>query len=378
MSSLDISHLVDQPLLFISPSGVLLRFSSQQLSLLGNKVTLDSINNCLLHNYFSLIVYHLDAFNLHSVPPDLIGPKYNQVLVLGDTHHGFQPLQRLVDWLKSSSVLRVINYSCPHHDEIISKASSVESIYFPFVFAVRKWKLPIVRPSNAFVKHVGSLSVHHVRRRFLLDNLVSAHASIRHCSVFGDLMIESLNDSICILNVSLNCDIPHRVSEVLAAGSLLLTDRATRYQKYLFELEALGLVCFYDPMDSYTVFNLVNDMSARYGQDKHLQECFSTKILNQGKLINLLRNLSLYNCLAKYLLGFDSRLPDLLTPVSSSLSKQEVVTHLPFYETAMDFHRRNLSNEFFGNNSEFILNSRPIKALLERLSGYNSLFDSLP
>ena len=231
MSFTVLSQFISCKTLFISPSGLQIDISANQTNLLGSNCTNEQVRY-LCECDFELIVYHADSFSIKCIDPCALTGSSKHVLLLGDTHHGSDPISNVIDWIMSSPVKRVINYSCPHHDELITYFTGIECTYFPIIFGAKYWHKPVQALDHNII-HIGNLSPQHQRRQFVIKSLQNSDTQISLLKLYGSSMSSALNSSLASLNCSLNCDISHRISESLAAGTFLFTDQLTKYQKFL-------------------------------------------------------------------------------------------------------------------------------------------------
>ena len=365
MSFTLLSQFISSKTLFISPSGLQIDISSDQVNLLGRDCTNDHISNLCALN-FELIVYHADAFCIKAIDPGIFTSSSNLILLLGDTHHGPNPVSSVIDWIASSPVKRVINYSCPHHDELFTYFTGIECTYFPIVFGAKYWHAPIHTVDHSVI-HIGNLSEQHQRRQFVIRSLQRSNANISLLKLFGLNMTKAINSSLASLNCSLNCDISHRISESLAAGTFLYTDRLTKYQKILSFLDAEGLVFLYD-IDNINALNeSINALADKYSSQAGKISIFKDKQIIHQKFINIIKGFDLYALAASYIMGRDVILPEILEPETSFFENKLSREVLSFYEIYQERHRKRSYNDerFKLSKSDYV----NYKLLCSRLSG---------
>ena len=338
MSFTLLSHFISTDILFISPSGLQIDISSSQVNLLGTDCTNERVKNLCDLN-FKIIIYHADSYCINVVDPDAFGSSSNLVLLLGDTHHGPNPITNVIDWIICSPVKRVLNYSCPHHDELLTYFTGIECIYFPIVFGAKYWHMP-THTSKYNIIHIGNLSEHHQRRQIVIKSLQASNAKITLLRLYGLNMSSALNSSIASLNCSLNCDISHRISESLAAGTFLYTDRLTKYHKFLSFLDAEGLVFLYNLDDIFNLNNSINNLVEKYSTQAGRKLIFEEKKNIQKKFIQILKDFNLYTLAASYIMMKDIDLPDILIPATTFFKEKLNRNVLSCYEHYQEHHRK--------------------------------------
>jgi len=174
-----------------------------------------------------------------------------------------------------------------------------------------------------------------------------------------------LNQSIVSINCSLNCDISHRVSESLAAGTLVVTDRLTKYQKFLQHLadeNIISLYSFNKPSQLIDVLLMLEDL---HTSPSGRNELFARKNKSQREFRNILRKFSFYEAAAKYITLKAVELPFILRPFTSNFDRPLTWNDLEFYEACQEKHRLNELNDVFKLNLSYNQ-----KILLQRLCGF--------
>ena len=274
----------------------------------------------------------------------------------------------MIDWILCSPTKRVLNYSCPHHDEIITYFTGIECTYFPIIFGAKYWHKPIHSVTNG-ITHIGNLSNHHKRRKQVINSLKNSNVQISVFQVYGLNMSTTLNSCLASLNCSLNCDISHRVSESLAAGTLLYTDRLTKYQQFIRFLETEGLVNLYDFNNIARLIDSINGLKEKYATPSGKNLIFEEKIIIQKGFIRILKNFNLYKLAAAYIMLKEVCLPGLLTPVITffprRLNRQVLSCYEDFQERHKNLDHRQINPEL---TSDDFLN---YKLLCSRISSSN-------
>ena len=154
------------------------------------------------------------------------GPK---VLLIGDTHHLKSPLGALLGYAGSEPFDRIIFLYDRHHAGIFRAAGFQNLFWFPGLtfphsdqWVVQSQK---VRSRSASIGFVDKTTPHHPRQRRLLEALKSAGLPLVQKIIPQTESLAFYASSLMGLNSSLNGDLNLRNFEILASGSLLLTDR---------------------------------------------------------------------------------------------------------------------------------------------------------
>jgi len=372
MSYLDLQLFSTSTVLYIAPSGIQLFLSENQFNLLGKNANSLRISETLNTHSFALIVIHVDSYCLDCLSPDLFENYKNLVMILGDTHHGKEPLSKLIKWLLSSNVQRIANYSCPHHDEIITKLTGIECIYFPIIFAVKFWIYPKITSSDQNIIHLGSISKNHERRKYVMKSLVNKMVPIQFVKLFGFKMNLALNYSAAVINCSLNNDISHRISETMSAGTLVFTDKLTQHQRFLSILENENIIETYDISSIDKFADHLNYFKNNYLKTTSgLEDSYKKKINRQNKFRSLIRELDLYRVLKKFLFLEEVILPNALIPLSTQLKPKYIEEHLTDYEEKMETHRQLIAK----NNNKLLISQINSNRLLLRLADYYTVLN---
>lgn len=371
MSYTLLDQFIEASVLFIAPSGLRLNISTTQFDILGSECNSPYIAEVLASQFFDYVVLHADSFCISEIHPDLFKPNHRLVLILGDSHHGHEPLTTICSWVNSSNVQRILNYSCPHHDEIIALITGVECIYFPAIFGIKYWHQPSRDPSLEII-HIGNISNQHQRRRSLLEYLSKVEININILTAYGSKMNRLLNNSLVSFNCSLNCDISHRISESLASGTLVLTDKLTKYQKFIDFLESESIIYCYNYNDKRQILDIMSEINEMNKSDSGKLHLMNLKAVAQLKFRKFLAKSNLNLLAANYLCLKDVEIPDIIKPYESNFNTNLTLDELNFYQSAQEMHRTvsftsqsELYKYFKGN-----LTSNQI-LLLSRLSSYN-------
>jgi glycosyltransferase involved in cell wall biosynthesis len=183
-----------------------------------------------------LVVVKADA-TARNFPRNLATFRCPKVLLVGDTHHLFQPLSRVIDYARSEPFDFIVFDHTRHHAHFFAEAGLSSLHWLPaldYGYLHREINPAPARP----LTFVGQTGRHHPWRRAVLDQV---RKSALPLEVLRGTLSETADlyaDSQITLNVSLNGDLNLRVFESLAAGGFLLTDELA---------EASGLRLLFEP-----------------------------------------------------------------------------------------------------------------------------------
>ncbi len=170
-----------------------------------------------------LLIIKIDA-SLRCCPRNLFKLKCPKVLIVGDTHHMGNPLERVIRYALSEPFTHIIMDHTRHHAHFLMEAGLKNVHWIPavdFSFLPRE---VCARPSNPLT-FVGQVGRHHPFRRYALDKVRNAGLPLEILRGSNAKAADIYADSQITLNVSLNGDLNLRVFESLGAGGFLLTDR---------------------------------------------------------------------------------------------------------------------------------------------------------
>jgi 2-polyprenyl-3-methyl-5-hydroxy-6-metoxy-1,4-benzoquinol methylase/tetratricopeptide (TPR) repeat protein len=152
------------------------------------------------------------------------GPK---VLLLADTHHLQAPLMTMIRYAAAEPFDRIVFLYDRHHAPLFGAAGFKNLFWFPGLTlphddaaVAASWNAP--RASR--IAFVGQAGKHHPRRARLLSALLSARLPLEQRQLPQAEALPFYGASLLGFNSSLNGDLNLRVFELLASGTLLLTD----------------------------------------------------------------------------------------------------------------------------------------------------------
>ena len=179
-----------------------------------------------------LLIAKVDSF-FNLVPRQVEMLKCPKVLVLGDTHHGVEPLNRMIDYAKSEAYDFYITDHNRHHLWYYWLAGLKELYWLPTIFlnppasAGRPFQSSIAG-ANQFqgkVALIGQVGKHHPRRRRLLKSLRTIPQFVQAYLPRQQDTLKAYASANISLNISLNGDLNLRTWEILSAKGFLLTDK---------------------------------------------------------------------------------------------------------------------------------------------------------
>ena len=170
-----------------------------------------------------LTVVLADAYQ-DCVPENLAAVPGRKVLLVADTHHGQNPLQKMLAYARQEPFDRIIVTHDPHHLHWLAEANIAPTKYIPNINCAH-FPQPFVENRNPAIVFVGNAEQWHPRRRYLLQAIQKAGLPLvvrqapapTAAAMYGSFQIA--------FNCSLNGDLNMRVFEVMAAGGFLVTDR---------------------------------------------------------------------------------------------------------------------------------------------------------
>jgi Flp pilus assembly protein TadD len=171
-----------------------------------------------------IVLVYADASGTN-LPRNLDAVPGVKVLVVGDTHHLANPLQRMLAYALSEPFDWIISPHNRHHLHFFVEAGFPSVAWLPNLLC----DAPVVQappPSARRAVAVGSgqRGAMHPARAALVRRLERARVPYEHCVGLRDAIGEAYGSAAVSVNRSLNGDLNLRVSEVLAAGGCLATD----------------------------------------------------------------------------------------------------------------------------------------------------------
>ncbi len=148
------------------------------------------------------------------------------VLLVGDTHHLTQPLQKLLRYAAEEPFDFIILDHTRHHATWFQEAGFNNVHWLPALDYGYQARAISTAPSHPLT-FVGQVGAHHPYRRKVLAQVSAAGLPLEVLTAPLVQTADLYADSRITLNISLNGDLNLRVFEALAAGGFLLTDQLT-------------------------------------------------------------------------------------------------------------------------------------------------------
>jgi len=170
-----------------------------------------------------LLVVKADA-TLRNCPKNLFKLKCPKVLIVGDTHHLKDPLQRVIRYALEEPFTHIVFDHTRHHAHFFMEAGLKNVHWIPAVDFAFNPREPKAKPSRP-LSFVGQVGIHHPYRSEIMMGLRQAGLPLEILRGTTQEAADIYADSQVTLNVSLNGDLNLRVFEALAASGFLLTER---------------------------------------------------------------------------------------------------------------------------------------------------------
>ncbi len=174
-----------------------------------------------------LIVVKTDATN-RSYPRNLHVFDCPKVLVLGDTQHLSEPLQRMMDYAQTEHFDFILSDHNRHHLHFFREAGFPNVHWIPCLTwrpYFRDVPATVADPRMVFVGQVGRF---HPYRSWLMNELRRRGLPLDIRRLAQDQSADAYAGAAIALNCSLNGDLNLRTFEILGAGGFLFTDRLSR------------------------------------------------------------------------------------------------------------------------------------------------------
>lgn len=183
-----------------------------------------------------VLIAKVDAF-FTLVPRQIDALSCPKVLILGDTHHGVEPLNRMVDYALSEPYDLYLTDHDRHHLWYYWLAGLKDLYWLPSLWlnpplwrtAPRAFHEATI-PKAAFagkIALIGQTGKHHPRRRRLAAALKTLPQVVQAYLPHQPDTLKAYADAAIALNISLNGDLNLRTFEILSAGGFLLADQLT-------------------------------------------------------------------------------------------------------------------------------------------------------
>ena len=251
---------------------------------LGSNINMEDIVKQLPPNWYpDLFVAKVDSF-FNIIPRNVEALSCPKILILGDTQHGINPLNRMINYAKSEQYDFYITDHKRHHLWYYWLAGLDNLYWLPGLFInppAYNFKQQLFQTSgyskDMFLGKtffIGQAGKYHPRRKKLINYLK------QNVSQFGSAQLPQAdsykvyNLANIALNISLNGDLNLRNFEILASEGFLLTDKLS---------EESGIDLLLEAGKEYEFFTNKEDLVDKINYySKHTQE--AKKIRQQGYL----------------------------------------------------------------------------------------------
>jgi Glycosyl transferases group 1 len=170
-----------------------------------------------------LIVALVESFQ-NCLPENLAAVPGRKVMLVGDTHHGKDPLQTMMAYARQEPFDRILVTHDGHHLHWFTEAGIAPTGFIPCV-NVAHFPQSFIERRQASIVFVGQTLAEHRRRRSLLEAIRKAGLPLAATKAAPPIAAQIYGQSQITFNCSLNGDLNMRVFETLAAGGFLVTDR---------------------------------------------------------------------------------------------------------------------------------------------------------
>ena len=191
------------------------------------------------------ILVYADIYSLSQFMPicDTIGRSI--ICIVGDTHHGKNPITMLCRWLIHSNIKTIALKQTVAQAEIFEKVG-FNVIKLPYY----AHDVKLLKPKTAYFERVifaGSTGPNHAKRTFYLNKLKARGIPIDVCRLPRENTFKAYNTYACAFNMPLNRDINYRIWEIMAAGSVCITERIEdNVQKNLLCKSGVSIITYSD------------------------------------------------------------------------------------------------------------------------------------
>ncbi len=197
------------------------------------------------------IILYADIFSLALFRPVYDSFDLNVICVVGDTHHGHQPITRLAKWLINSNIRAIALKQTIHHSNVFREIG-FDVVNLPYYAN----DVRLIKPTAHYFQRlvfVGSLGIHHAKRRRLINSLISMGAPIDVQTLPRHNTFLAYNAYACSFNMPLNNDINYRIWEVMAAGGVCLTEKFSGdiNKTDILAQDMISVVTYIDAGDCY-------------------------------------------------------------------------------------------------------------------------------
>ena len=165
------------------------------------------------------ILYYCDIYSLYAFKPILDIHQNKSIAIIGDTHHGKQPISKLIQWLSMIRIDKIALKQTAHHKPIF-ESFGFKVLQLPYY--AHNVKMHDV--NDDYIERIvfyGSVSNRHIKRVELLEFLASKGLPIDIFSGDRDNSFKVYNSYCASINMPLNNDINYRIYEIMASGGFV-------------------------------------------------------------------------------------------------------------------------------------------------------------
>lgn len=170
---------------------------------------------------------HLSAA-FSSFPTHLEAVRCPKVLLVGDTHQGRAPLERMIAYAQSTQFNLILSYCNRQHLHFFRAAGFERLAWLPLLL-INPHPQPAMMRRAPTIAMVGQFGKHHPRRRKLVSRLAAVGLPIRATTCPQPEAAAIYASSLISLNQSRNGDTSLRILEVLSSGGFLVTEQLSPY-----------------------------------------------------------------------------------------------------------------------------------------------------
>ena len=202
---------------------------------------------------FDTIVVHADS-TMGCLPRNLPA-NATKVLLVGDTHHLSQPIQKLIAYAASEPFDAIVLWN-RQHAHFFTEYGLQNIFWLPgLIFAIPEGRKFDNRKKQ--IAFFGQLGPHHPRRQRIVTALKAEGVSLVGGTMPRSDSLDLVAQSLASLNISLNGEWNLRVFETTSRGALLLTDRLSHYS---------GLSLFYPENESQITYDNSDELQRSINQ----------------------------------------------------------------------------------------------------------------
>ena len=230
-------------------------------------------NSILKEVNIKYIMYYCDIFSLALFQPVLDIMQCKTIAIIGDTHHGKEPLSKLITWLYEMKICRVALKQTVHHKPIF-RSFGFDVLQLPYYAHNTK----SYEVNDNYIERIifyGSISNRHVKRMDLLKFLKQSGLTIDICAGSREMSFKAYNTYCASINMPLNNDVNYRIYEIMSAGGVCVTENfISSTEDSQLAKNKINILQFESPIECYNLCvdllknrNLRNNLARRANYD---------------------------------------------------------------------------------------------------------------